>query len=804
MISLAGPKCFRVVENRGNGVAQEIPGMVYTDAMAQLSIMRFWMVAFWLATVLPLAALLAWIWPALVARGRRSGRVAPLGLILLWLAGGAALLAFPHEDVFAGLDVAAYRKLAHVFADGRGFHDRDALLEEVPATIRTHFYYRSGSSRPTRDLVFQLSGRDDLDTEPFFMPTMSLAAAGMSPGLSPDLFLPLLGALGLALVLAAGFCGGGGWGLLAVAALALGTAWPAWFLRGFYAEGLGAVLVSGVVAAASARPLRGGMAALAGFSLGLAVSFHPTLVVLSGPVALGLMLEGSNRKKALAVAVGMLAGLFPFWALTRWVCAPYGDWTRWATLKEMVFSVPEHRAVALALAGMGLVFAAGLWTGFRPSVRAKVRRLDSLATPWGWLAVWGLPWLGVAICPDGIGGTLRSGSESVWSGIRWPFALLLLAGVGTILAKQRPLRERFWLAALGGAALFFIFIKGLETPVGLWSQRRFLPVVLTGIALLAAPLSVALAAAASRWPRAKWLAASGVMAAGLWNMVHWPTAYFTVNERGATAWTQEIAQRMGTNRWVVFDYYPHSVPYAAGLKHRVLGLGESSRSHWPEVMGWISSLAQTEEVWVATSWSPCALEKDFRLEPLFSTTGSFPIVKTKDFFPAVRGERIVQNTIFRLVPLRPGEAIIQTKDMDGGPMSLRGPWGETREGASWTREGSGLLGPVPPQGGRVLFEADCAWTPPSEDWTEQILRVASPWGGEALRLTVPAGSHVAKGVLARPADDPERPATGLYSFRADRPYNPAEQGLRGYPPDLGVQIRRIIIRVESSGSSVPD
>lgn len=766
--------------------------------------MRFWMVGFWLATVLPMVALLAWIGPALAARGRSTGRGARLGLVLLWLAGGTALLAFPHEDVFAGLDVAAYRKLAHVFAEGRGFHDRDVLLEEVPEQIRSYFYYRSGSARPTRDLVFQLSGRDGVDTQPFFMPTMSLAAAGLSPWLSPDRFLPLWGALGLALVLAAGFCAGGGWGLVAVAALALGTAWPAWFLRGFYAEGVGAVLVAGVVAAASARPLRGGMAALAGLTLGLAVSFHPTLVVLSGPVALGLMLERNDRKRAMGVAAGMLAGLFPFWALTRWVCAPYGDWTRWASLKQMVFSVPEHRAVALALAGLGLVFTVGLWTGFRPSVRVQIRRLDSLAIPWGWLAVFGLPLILMATCPGEIGRTLRTGAESVWSGIRWPCALLLLAGVGTVLAKRRPIRERFWLAALGGAALFFIFIKGLETPVGLWSQRRFLPVALTGIALLAAPLSAALAAAASRWKRAGWLAVLGVMAAGLWNMIHWPTAYFMVNERGATEWTQEIAQRMGTNRWVVFDYYPHSVPYAAGLKHRVLGLGEPSRTHWPEVAEWIAGLAASQEVWVVSSWSPTALEEGIRLEPMMSKTGHFPMVKTKAFFPAKARAREVIHHCMRTVPVVAGEAVIQDKVLDGSPVGLRGRWGRTRQGMTWTRQGSGVVGPVPEPGGRAVLEMECVWSPPAEEWGQQLLLVTPPWGGKPLKLEVPAGRHTVAGALVRPADDGDSASTGVYAFRVERPFDPEQFGMRGYEEDLGVQMRRIIIRIEPGGASVPD
>ena len=745
------------------------------------------------ATVLPMAALLAWMRPAFVSRWRRAAAVSRWGVALLWAAGAGCLFFFPHDDRFTGLDDMTYRNLAHSFLEGRGFHDPDAVLAEVPEGLRENFLlHRGPAGRPTRDRSFQLSDWRAVETTPFFMPTLSLAAAGLEPALAPERFVPLVGALWLALVLAVGWCAGGGWGLLATAALALGTAWPAWFFRGFYAEGVGAALVAGVVAAASVRPLRGRMAAVAGIALGLAVSYHPTLVVLSGPVALGLMLERNDRKTASVVAAGMLAGVFPFWALTRWVCRPYGDWTRWAILKTMAFSVPEHRAVALALGGLAVVSLVALCAGFSPKVRAGIRRADARILPWGWWAICALPLLFVVLLPGGTGATLRSGAAATWSGIRWPFALLLLAGAGSVLRERRPIRERFWLAALGGAALLFWFIKGVEIPVGLWSQRRFLPVALAGIALLAAPLSAAWAGLSGKgW---KTWAALLALAAGGANLIRWPAAYCTVNERGATEWIESVAREMGANRWIVFDYYAHSVPYAAGLKQRVLGLGEFSGDRWPEVAEWISARAQTEEVWVATSWSPTALEDGLRLEPVFSATGRFPVVKTKAFFPAVPGERIVGNAFARAIPLAPGETAAQDKVLDGSPIGLRGPWGPVRNGMTWTRQGSGIVGPVPAKGGRAKIQIDGSWMSPDAKWTKQILWVAPPWGGAELRLEMPAGAAIVQGEFERPENDGDRKATGTYVFRVDRPYDPAAYGLRGYPSDLGVAMKRIIIR----------
>ena len=764
--------------------------------------MHVWSIAALLATWVPLVALLAWIRPPFLSRWRQSAGGARVGFGGLWLLGSLALLAFPHDDSFTGLDNMTYRQMAHAFRDGRGFRDVDPILAQVPEELRENFLlHRGPRGRPTRDRAFQLAGWKSAETRPFFMPALPLAAAAPGSWWAPERFVPVTGALWWALVLAAGFCAGGAVGLVVVAALAFATAWPAWFLRGFYAEGVGAMLVAGVVAAASVRPWRDGRAAWAGFALGWAVTYHPTLVVLSAPVALGLLLEWRSTKTLWAMLAGLLAGVLPFWALTRWVCQPYGDWTRWSMLREMIWGIPEHRAIALALGLLAFGAPMVLWAGFRPGVRAAWRRLDERFTPWGWVAVSAIPLVLIGILPPLAEDALRKGAGAVWSGIRWPCALAWILGAVCIWKRPRPIRERAWLAALLWGSLLFLFIQGVETPVGLWSQRRFLPVLLTGIALLAAPLSAELAT----WRGAKrWGGILLLLVAGAANAIRWPAAFFTVNERSATEWTQSVAGRLGTDRWVVFDYYPHSVPYAVGLQHRVVGLGETSWRQWPAVARWLAGVAQAEEAWLATSWAPCPLEEGFRLEPVFSTTGRFPVVTTKGFFPAEPGWRTVENHFLRVVPLKPGAPADQDKVLDGGPVGLRGPWGAVRKGAAWTRQGSGIIGPVPDRGQAVVFEAECAWMPPSEDWSFQTLRIRPPWGGRPVRVEVPAGEQRIRAVLARPAGDREREPAGSYTLRVDRPYDPAASGLRGYAADLGVPLRRIIIRVEPGGSSVPN
>ena len=765
--------------------------------------MRAWMMGCWLASVVPMVAVLWWMLPSVKVGWKQARMGSRLALVLLWMAGADFLLLRPHDDSFTGLDNMTYRHLSYAFLEGRGFHDPDTVLGDVPPALREDFLLHRGPvGRPTRDRVFKLSGWQSVDTQPFFMPTLPLAASAQGAVLAPERFVPLMGALWWAVILAAGFCAGGAWGLMAALALAMGTAWPAWFLRGFHAEGVGILLVSGVVAAASVRPLRGGMAAVAGFALGMAVAYHPTMVVASVPVALVLWLERKEIRTFVALAAGLAAGLFPFWALTRWVCQPYGDWTRWEKLKELVFLAPEHQAIAVVMVVLITVSFVALWAGFLSPVRAWARRMDMRMNPWGWLAVCATPLVLIAVLPPLADGALSKASVAVWSGIRWPYALWIGFGVALVLRKDRPMRERACLSALCWGALLFLFVQGVETPVGLWSHRRFLPVVMLGIGLLVSPMSHGLSRISGRGWKALALAACVIVS--LYNVLRWPSAYVAINEEGAATWVREQASKIGNDRLVVFDYYGHAVPYTAGLKHRVLGLGEPSQGHWAEVAQWLAEVSGKEEVWLATSWSPCTLEEGGRLEPVYSCTGRFATVNSRAFLPATQGERMVKNHFLRWIPLKEGETADQDKVLDGSPIGLRGPWGNIRHGATWTRQGSHVIGPVPPKGGRVIFEADCAWSPPFADWSSQTLRVTPPWGGDPLRLTVEAGEHRIRGELERPADDSDRAATGSYSLKVDRPYNPEQNGLRGYYSDLGVPMRRIIIRIEQPPPSVSE
>ena len=343
-------------------------------------------------------------------------------------------------------------------------------------------------------------------------------------------------------------------------------------------------------------------------------------------------------------------------------------------------------------------------------------------------------------------------------------------------------------------SLFFLFLKGLEVPAGIWSLRRFLPVALPLIGLLAAPLAAACASFRSAGQRAG--AVALLLLAGTANLVRWPAAFLDVSEAGATEWTARVARQFGPDRLVVFDYFPHSVPYANTPGARVLALGETTRAQWPALAGWLAGVARTSEVWIATAYVPPLIEEQLGLEPVLAVTGRFPIVKSRHFLPAVRGERLVSHAFLKALPVTADKPpTLQEKVLDGGPLGLRGPWGAARSRGMWTRQGSAIIGPCPSSGSVVRFEAEVEWTPPEPAWERQRLRVDPPWGGEPLVCTVTAGVATVAGQWTVPAMA-EQPPTGCYRFSVEMPYDPSAYGLRGYDADLGVLLRRVTLRAQ--------
>ena len=77
--------------------------------------MRIWMMGCWLASVVPMAAMLAWMAPALAARWKKARPASRMALVLVWMLGAGFLMLRPHDDSFTGLDNMTYRHLSYAF-----------------------------------------------------------------------------------------------------------------------------------------------------------------------------------------------------------------------------------------------------------------------------------------------------------------------------------------------------------------------------------------------------------------------------------------------------------------------------------------------------------------------------------------------------------------------------------------------------------------------------------------------------------------------------------------------------------------
>ncbi len=758
------------------------------------------------AFVAPMVFFLARLLPETIAACRKSRALAITAIIAL-ATFGTFLAMRPHNDTFCGLDCSAMKELAVAFSAGRTMTGPDKVLASVPQSLQKAFWYRSATgARPTRDLSFQLADGSPSRTVPFFTPFLPLAAAGSG---MPLHFPALLATLWFAILLSACIGKGGRAGISIAAALLLATPWPCWFFRGFYTECVGTLLATAALISALSRRMRNPVSfAIAGFALGFAVSVHPILVAVSAPIAIALLPSISRRCHAPALIVGCAAGFAPGWYVTRNICQPYGNWTNPETLATIFRAAPEHRVLMIAAAIACLIGIALL--GFVLTTRGRsmaVTAYDRIDVR-GRFALALIPaammLAAVVACAHGPApirefaqahvGTLAKGAASVWTGIRIPCALLWCIAT-YVLAWDKRQRPAF--AALVGiafASLLFIFIKGIEVPVGIWSERRFLPIAIT----LTAILAPALAIDCVRLPRAtRAVTCIGILALGLVSPIRWTQAYIGINEQDANKFCKAFRDTFDREGrpLTVFDYFPHAVPYMASLEYPVLGLSAKSPERWPEVAGWIAQVASTGDVCVATSYASTTLEEGFALEDIYISGGRFPIVAGahNDFLPVSLGAKCVDNRLMRVMPLKNGAPFFgQDKVLDGGPIGLRGPWGATKNGGTWTRQGSGIVGPVPPSG-TVSITIDASWFPPEPAWSNQTLKITAPWG-EAASIDI-HGDHQVETIEMEVHDGTsQKQPTGIYQFAVERPYDPAKFGLRGYDSDLGVFLYRAQIR----------
>lgn len=759
-----------------------------------------------LAVTAPLLFLAGRLLPAATRRGK-----SPFLAVALLL-GALFFLLRPHEDVLTGLDNMAYRVMAETFLEGREMVQEDAVAALPPGELGDAFMYRPGGRlRPTRDVVFQIDAEDSA-TRPFFEPFLPLAAAGSH---MPGRFMSLLATLWFAVLLVSCYSKSSGRGAFVALCYFLATAWPAWFLRGYHAEGAAAILAASVFLSASARPFAAPLSfATAAFALALSVSIHPTALLVSAPAALALFPSAKRRPQLLAILAGGLAGILPLVLITRHVCHPYGDWTRPETILSLARAAAEHRVFLLGAAGLALAGAATLLLSFSPGARRRCALLDRKLGPAGWACLALLPPALVLALPLSPVKPVLAGLRSCWTGIGLPCALLWALGVlatvrGAALrdgaARSATSGARLLLALLCWTALAFLLIKGVERHAGLWSQRRFLPTALLLTSLFASSVADRRLAPSFLWNNR--LAPVLLAGCALFNLARGPDAYGMINGQGTRRWKESLGKALADAGLVVFDYHPHSVPFASSPGNRVLGIGRHGLGEWPAIESWLSGVAETGTVTVATSWAPSeVLESKASLRAFRPNHGPtnlfsvrYPVLATKGFFPVERRTKTATVALFSLVPnARPGR-LAQDKFLDGSPIGLRGPWGKTRDGATWTRQGSAVVGPVTNRG-TIIVTLDASW-PRHPRLPAQAMTLTPPWGEEgAVSFRVASrkeGEEPSPVVLELPAPTNAAGRTGLYRFSSPTPYDPAGDGLRGYDADLGVLLRRVRIGIRA-------
>ncbi len=713
----------------------------------------------------------------------------------------ALLLLRPHGDTFTALDHSGYRLMAYSFANGRGFNDVDHTFLDVSSEFREDLTLLPYTKdRNTRDRSFRVMQDGSGATEPYFYPTLPLGAAGLQkllPWRGMDLFPPLLGLLFAAALLAIGRREGGVAGLLLAGALFLATPLPAMLFRGFYAEVCGAVFAGLVALHWMTLPAGRPVSLAAYLALGLAPAFHPALIVVSLPLLAVLLAvdRGSARRLLSGVTLFATGPAFLLW-LTANVCGPYGR-LRWRTLVVNFKYSQAHQVVDVFAAVFGIAL---LWL-----LIWRLRKADAFQRALDRLHPRAPAWLLVAVLPTALAllfwaesPRVLTGLTDLWSAVRWPAAVLAIACAIPLVFSRTAGRARL-VAGFAVALLpVFSYLKGAEQ-MAMWSQRRMGPFVLLLLPALLLP--------AARWVQARIgtrraiAAGCGVLALvlGSANVARWPAPYFVRQEIGALERVQEIKANIGS-RLVLFDYLPDSFPFAVDNQTRAIGWSsEGKPQHWEQLIGWLRGVASTEDVWFVASRSLPDLEEGIRFEPI--STERIPVsrVHSKRALPAVlkKDERVLQ---FARVALIDNEIarLQQEKLLDGGPAALRPPWGPTqslklsdgtRVPGQWSREGSGIVGPVPRKG-RVKLTVVAA---SNQSKPVQRLRVVPPWGeGGAVWLDVPPSVAELTAELVAPAGI-ELPRTGIYHFYAETPFDPQSAGHRdNYPGDLGALIHRVL------------
>jgi hypothetical protein len=738
------------------------------------------------ATVAPLAAL------AFLAARDVPAKPRAAAFVLAALA-GLFLFARPHESRFTGTDESMYPLLAESFAAGHPLRGKDPVLSALPPKARPLFSAGNTARRATRDELFRAvdaEGRDARTGEsvvPWFVPTAPLAASALARfGLSPRLFSPLAGTLFvLVFFLALAHAAGAGGILAGIAALLLSPL-PAWFFRSLQPEAAGAALVAAALAFELPFPRRAGV--LCAWLLAFPLACHRSCGLVGTALWGLLLLRDLRTPRAFGkLLAGGAAGFTAGFLLMAKTTTAYNS---------LLGGTPGKSALLrFALPALALAAAVALAVAAVPRVRRALA-----GAPARRLWAWGLPAAALAAAiavPLAAGGALRRGFLLA----AWPlFPVVVLACCTCARPGKSPdaffRHAAVWLVLL--LLPFAFFVLGDEPFTGIWNTRRLLATILPLIVLGA----FALARPFRRMRLLGVLATVFFLVFAAHSVLRHPAAYAGCNERGAEAFARGLAAAADPRgRWVLCDSFRFAPALAADPEAKVLAVNRWAHPRWGKAFRAFAAL-EGEKAMVC-AYAPPTLEDGFALVPETAVAGEIRSTRgNRDGAPRRLGTHVLAVQVLALSPLAPDEPVPpQRKTFDGGPVGLRGAWGPVarmpqgpdggRESGQWTREGSGVVGPVPPAGGAAEIKLRAGWFAPEEDWQSQTLFVRAPWGEEAA-VEVGEGTHVLSLVLPR-GDGETKKRTGAYTFRTARPYDPAAHGHKHFPEDLGVLLSSVEI-----------
>ena len=713
----------------------------------------------------------------------------PLALVLASFA-AVCLAAGPSEYVFGGWDSGEYVNMGALIAKRGRIVYRDDFFASVPSGDRMNF-----TQEGRRYMGFNLPDPEGAVVSPKFMHlypiwlAVAMDLGGLRAALSLNIFFSLVS---IALCYRVAALLGGRVAAAAAAFLLAASGVEIWFARTQCAEPLAQLFfLAGVYFWMLWR--RGGSPAapaLSALCLGMmALTKIDCLLVVPGLI-IALLVSGRGKGTRLFLAI--------FLAATALLVLHLAGWDRPYARSVLDNVLSPSRGASWVIPAGGAAFVAALVVGVRMRVkRFAVRELPSRARIVSGAAIFAALVLARAVRPalstSPEAANMAEFAALIGEGLFW-FAAA--AFVWRWIAGLTRGEELLWLSALGVTAFFAATLAG-----GLhlypWSGRRFIPVAIPAAAIFSGCLAARLHSLLPGGWRAAPVVA--VAALGLTPLARHPYLVTARDYAGGVEFLERLCRATRGYDIVICEQVKLAVPldFICGRNVLLFRGDEQTPERCARVERLVSSwLDEGRRVAYVTAGPP-----------VHGATLFFREVRSLDFettrLPLAR----------HAMPARAGRVRSRITVLEASRTAT--PRGEGDIVVDISRNcfglGSGFLGArrIGRKGGVGR-------------WTAPRASLIMPWTGErtpreiVLRLSTggrrgPVPVDVAVdgkriGIIRasggmRDYRVPVPPGTGAGKRRvrldlSAPPWNPAKEGLEGYPRDLGVFLDRVVVRRE--------